>query len=167
MLRAKQTAEIICSDRAEVEICDHLREMVLGKLEGLTWQERNELYSDIDIEGGLSKVRAPGGESFEDIVSRCDDFIKSKLEPRVLEENILIVSHGITKRVLINLLLEKPSHYVDYINWADNTAVSEVYWTDKTLVRLNDRKHLTDLGLGNENYGEWGCFSKLKYAELK
>ena len=166
LIRAKRTAEIICGDEGKIEICDNLKEMHLGKLEGLTWEERHRRFRDIDIEGGLSRAQMPEGESFEDLVSRCNTFIKEKLDAIEKDKNILIVSHGITKRVLINELLGKPRHYADHINWADNTAISEIDRSEKTLIRLNDRKHIVDLGIANSNYEEWGLFSSQDYTQL-
>ena len=100
LLRAMQTAEIICGDKDRIELCDELKEMLFGDMEGLTWEERRSHYPDVDHESGLSQARIDGGESFEDVVVRCNHFIESKLEPRGDGENILIASHGITLRVL-------------------------------------------------------------------
>jgi len=166
LLRAIQTAEIICEDREKVESCEDLKEMLFGDLEGLTWEERYNRYSDIELERELSNAKIPNGESFDDVVLRCNAFIKEKLAPRGDGENILVASHGITLRVLINCLLKKPNEYVNYIDWADNTAIAEIDLPAKKIIRLNDRKHLTDLGLGNSNYGEWGAFSQKDYMKL-
>jgi len=131
LIRAKQTAQIITGGKGEIEICDNLHEMFLGKIEGLTWEEQSERYPNADTASGLSKAVIPEGENLEALIKRCNIFIEEKLKPIGISGNILIVSHGITKRALINCLLEKPSHYVDYINWADNTAISEIDWAKK------------------------------------
>jgi len=164
MLRAKQTTEIICGEERSFEIYDALHEISLGKLGNMTWQQRQKLYPGVDLSAALSKVNSPDGESFEKVLRRCNDFIKNKLELRGMGENILVVCHGVVKRVLINSLLEKPSHYVDYINWADNTAVTEIDWKNKKLLKLNDRKHLTDTGLSNPE--KWINFSERDYTQL-
>jgi len=167
LLRARQTAEIICGDKDRIEICDELKEMLFGDMEGLTWDERRNRYPDVNHESGLSQAKVDGGESFDDLVTRCSRFIESKLEPRGDGENILITSHGITLRVLINCLLKRPSEHVNYINWADNTAIAEIDVTTRSIVRLNDRKHLTDAELGHVAYEQWGLFSEKDYIKLQ
>ena len=41
LLRARQTAEIVYGDKDNIQICDELKEMLFGELEGLTWEEKN------------------------------------------------------------------------------------------------------------------------------
>jgi len=165
LIRAKQTAEIISGNEKSIDICADLCEMNLGKLEGLTWEERSALYPDLNLENLLSKAVLPEGEAFEDLFLRCNRFIQNNIKLRLLNENILIASHGITIRVLINCLLGKPKHCVNFLNWSDNTAITEIEWQvhSKTLVRLNDRAHLVDSYLGTQSYEIWGCFSPYEY----
>jgi len=166
LLRARQTAEIICGDKDKIVFCDELKEMLFGEMEGLTWEEKLSRYPDVSHESGLSQAKIDSGESFEDVVVRCNSFIENKLEPILDGGNVLIVSHGITLRVLINCLLKRPNEHVNYINWADNTAIAEIDLTTRSLLRLNDRKHLTDKELGNVNYEQWGLFSEKDYTQL-
>jgi len=166
LLRARQTAEIICGDKDVVQVCDDLKEMLFGELEGLTWEEKSRRYPTIDTGKYLSKTKIPEGESFDDLVLRCDRFIKDKLSQIKVDANVLIASHAITKRVLINCMLEKLSHYVDYINFADNTAITEICLVDKKLVRLNDRTHLIDATLASDTYELWSSFSEKDYTQL-
>ena len=174
LIRAKQTMEIICGNNINhqnvIDICGELVEMNLGKMEGLTWGESAELYPDIDTAGGLSNAHMPDGERFEDVVERCDHFIQYKLLPLNSMGNVLIVSHGITIRVLINCLLGKAGFNVNYINWPDNTAISQIdvhpETGAKTLIRLNDRVHLAESDLGAVKYDEWGIFAKEEYKGI-
>ena len=168
LIRAKQTAAIICGHENRIIESVDLREMDIGKLEGLTWIERDTLYPKIDIASDLSSAILPEGETFDDIRYRCNYFIKNNLNQVKTDENVLIVSHGITIRVLINCLLNKADKYVNYINWCDNTAISEIELLpdSSSLVRLNDMSHLIYSGLKTENYESWGLFSTKDYAEL-
>jgi len=166
LLRAKQTAEIIYGKTDGIETCDDLKEMLFGEIEGLTWEEAFARYGTVNTGSELSSIKTPGGECFEDLVSRCNAFIKSKLEPRGHGENILIASHGITLRVLINCLLKRPAEHVNYTNWCDNTAIAEIDLAEGKLIRINDSKHLIDSGLGNVNFEQWGLFSEKDYAKL-
>lgn len=171
LIRARQTAEIINKNRAKISLRDDLREIELGKLEGLDWEEKMVRYPDVCLAGNLSKARPPGDESLEDVIVRCRPFIQDLPKGKAEDDNILIVSHGVTIRVLINCILGKPDHFADYINWADNTGVSEIGWCIdsgvKSLVRLNDRSHLTDLSLGSDGYETWGIFSDFEYIAVK
>ena len=167
LLRAKQTAEIISDNRTIIEECRDLREMDLGLLEGLTWEERAAQYPEIDIDHKLSESTLPGGESFRDMQVRCKNFLSS-LDFNAAR-NVLIVSHGITIRVLINCLLGKDDRCVNHINWADNTAISEIEVSPSqgsALKQLGYRTHLTDLGLGTVDYEKWGLFSPKDYHSV-
>lgn len=166
LIRAKQTAETIWQNG--IKICPDLREMDLGKVEGLTWEERSAKYSDINIEHHLSTAAMPEGESFGDLLHRCDRFIRDELGPLADKRgNVLLVTHGITMRVLINRILGRESHRVDQMNWADNTSFSEIEWDPqtnaKTLLAFNDRTHLINAALGNPHYEKWGLFSDIAY----
>ena len=168
LIRAKQTAAIICGNEKRIIECPDLREMDIGKLEGLTWIERDTLYPEIDIENALSSAILPEGETFDNIHFRCNYFIKNSFNRVKINENVLIVSHGITIRVLINCLLNKADKCVNYINWADNTAISEIELLpdNNSLIRLNDMSHLIYSGLKTENYESWGLFSTTDYVAV-
>ena len=163
LLRAKQTADIIIGGQHEIKESDYLKEMDLGEIEGLTWAQRAEKYPHIDIEKALSTANMPGGECYSDVEARCKKFIKEYLTPCNTDSNILIVTHGITKRVLINCLLHKTSGCVNYLNWADNCSFSEIELNSVSgagsMVRLNERQHLLEQGLGTDNFHEWGNFA--------
>jgi len=164
LLRAKQTAEIICRGHGDIKVSAELREMDLGLLEGLSWNKRATRYPHIDIDNNLSHVEFPCGESFYDIQSRCNYFINSlELSSNY---NVLIVSHGITIRILVNCLLEKEDYCVNYINWTDNTAITEINILTpytREIVHLGYREHLLKLGLGTTDYEKWGMFSLKDY----
>ena len=170
LMRAKQTAAIICGPNMKISEINELREMNLGLLEGLTWDERNINYPGINIENALSGAVMPDGEKYQDVKLRCADFIQSNLVKKYKGKNILIVSHGITIRVLINVLLNKADYCVNYINWPDNTAITETEWSSRsntwTLRRLNDRRHLKDANLESSDFETWGAFATADYDQI-
>jgi len=168
--RACQTASIICGSDIKIIQSEDLREMDLGRLEGLTWEERDASYPEINIENDLSDANLPDGEKYSDIRLRCANFIRSNLARADMNKNILIMSHGITIRVLVNVLLDKADKCVNYINWPDNTGISEIEWPAlnirKTIRRLNDRKHLVDASLETADYKTWGAFAAVDYRSI-
>ena len=168
LLRARQTADIIIKEQCDIIESDYLKEMNVGELEGLTWVERAKKYPYIDIEKSLSCVNMPNGENYHDVETRCKIFIKEYIIPVMTNSNILIVTHGITKRVLVNSLLNKPNEYVNYLNWCDNCSFSEIEFDIVRgvckLVRLNERQHLCENGLGTDNFQEWAYFADTNYA---
>lgn len=98
LLRTRQTAEAVLRQfpaaPAVRETAD-LREMDLGLLEGLTWQERDRLYPQVCLERGLSEAEAPGGESFADVQRRCRQFVDKSLAELPDSAAVLVFSHGL------------------------------------------------------------------------
>ncbi|MGN0477806.1 MAG: histidine phosphatase family protein [Hominenteromicrobium sp.] len=167
--RTRQTAEAFLRQLTKNDVpiveTDLLREMNLGKLEGLTWQERDSQYPEISIETGLSEAALPAGECYRDIKDRCVCFAEKYLTGLEASATVLVFSHGITLRVLTNVLLNRPDRDVNRLNWMENTAVTEIDYdaagkTGKP-VRINDYAHLGELG--SKDYSKWGLFSVEAY----
>ena len=173
MKRAMQTAEI-AGDLGQgwpkngIVSTPLLREMVIGDLEGLTWEEAAKSYSHINIEKGLSYVSFPNGESIADIVGRCKTFIDTHINNLASDcVRVLIVTHGITKRILINLLLDKHIDEVNKLNWSENAGFSVLAkradnsgWV---ALAINERGHLVQKGLGSGEFDKWGIFTSEDY----
>ena len=169
LARARQTlTEIlrcIGQENAEITETDFLKEMDLGLLEGMTWEERRQKYPEVDLDKKLSLLQAPCGESYRDVKNRCKMFAEKYLEKEVDEKNIIIVSHGITLRILTNTLLNRPDKDINYLNWMENTALTELFLDKEShtyqLVRLNDYSHLGELQ--TMGYEKWGLFATCDY----
>lgn len=167
--RTRQTAEVFLRQLPATDVpiteTDRLREMNLGRLEGLTWQERDSQYPEISIETGLSEAALPEGESYREIRDRCALFVEEELTGIGDSAAVLVFSHGITLRVLTNVLLGRPDRDVNRLNWMENTAVTEIDYdaASKTgkPVRINDYAHLEELG--SKDYPKWGLFSEEAY----
>lgn len=166
LLRARQTLEEILSSIGQGDLeftqTDDLKEMDVGILEGMPFDEQARKYPDIDMSRGLSSIQTPEGESYQDIKNRVQRFLDDYLRELHKEENVLIVSHGITLRVLTNLLLKRPDGDVDCLNWMENTAVTVLKFDEEKgcflIDRLNDYTHLQELG--SVNYTQWGIFAE-------
>ncbi|MCM1045970.1 MAG: histidine phosphatase family protein [Candidatus Gastranaerophilales bacterium] len=169
LARARQTLmEILCcigKENAEITETDLLKEMDLGLLEGMTWEERRQRYPEVDLDKKLSLLQAPCGESYQDVKNRCKMFAENYLEKEANEKNIIIVSHGITLRILTNFLLKRPDEDINFLNWMENTALTELVLEKESrtyqLVRLNDYSHLRELQTAG--YEEWGLFATRGY----
>jgi len=166
LLRAKQTLEEISRRIGQETLVptftSDLREMDLGILEGMSFDEQAVRYPEIDLARRLSFLHAPEGECYGDIKQRLRRFLDRYAQRFSEVENVLVVSHGITLRVLTNLLLDRPDEDVNLLNWMENTAMTVLdhpAGSDTFLVeRLNDHGHLQELK--TENYPKWGLFAE-------
>jgi len=167
LLRAKQTAEIVAQN-SKIIIAGELIEMHIGILEGLTWDEISRDYPHINTGGMLSALAIPNGESFDDVELRCKSFVQNNLSGIAADANVLIVTHGITKRVMINHLLKRARGHVDHLDWCDNTSYSIIEYSDHAvqLLHLNERQHLVDNGLCAPSFDEWHRVSDNDYIRL-
>lgn len=169
LARARQTLleilRCIGQENAEITETDSLKEMDLGLLEGMSWEERRQKYPEVDLDKKLSLLQAPGGESYQEVKKRCKVFAEKFLEKEAEEKNILIVSHGITLRILTNFLLGRPDEDINFLNWMENTAVTELVSGKESrtyqLARLNDYSHLRELQ--TPGYEKWGLFAARDY----
>ncbi|MEW4467289.1 histidine phosphatase family protein [Parasphingorhabdus sp. JC815] len=101
--RALQTLSVICEhinmDWHQVAADHRLREINMGEWEGIYYHALDGQLQ-IDREQGLFLSQAPGGESYSDIVGRLKDWIAEQS----FERDMLLISHGMTSRVLRGLL---------------------------------------------------------------
>lgn len=169
LARSRQTLiEILhCIGQENTNIIetDLLKETNLGLLEGMTWEERRQKYPEVDLDKKLSLLQAPCGESYQDVKNRCKMFTEKYLEKESGEKNIIIVSHGITLRILTNFLLKRPDDDINFLNWMENTALTELIMEKERhtyqIVRLNDYSHLKELR--TIGYEKWGLFATQNY----
>ncbi|MDO5028466.1 MAG: histidine phosphatase family protein [Bacillota bacterium] len=106
--RAIDTAEIILDSRAPLKTTKALREIGVGQWEGMFYEDIQRLYPEnfklykTDPE---KYVASPGGEDYKDFEKRVKDFVEDlKKSPY---ENILIVTHGLTYMMLLNIFEAK------------------------------------------------------------
>lgn len=168
LMRTQQTAEEFLAQigrKAEPVITKDITEMHQGDLEGMTWTERMAKYAHVKTDVALSEVAIPGGESFQDVKKRSLHFAETYLSGLEDDAVVLVFSHGLALRIIINTLLGRPDEDVNRLNWFENTAISELEYDKKTkngtYQRLNDFSHLKELGA--EDYAAWGTFCKEPY----
>lgn len=102
--RAIKTAEIIIGSREKVICLDELKEISVGNWEGMYYKDIQDQYRD---EFNLYKYHPHlykpknGGEDYEVFQKRVESFVNLlKEEDR---ENVLIVTHGLTYIMLLNI----------------------------------------------------------------
>ncbi|MGN0026894.1 MAG: alpha-ribazole phosphatase [Clostridium sp.] len=93
--RALQTAKIL-SENTDIEciVVDKLKEMNLGKWEGLAWSEVRENYP-LEYKEWFVKRRytkTPNGESYEEMLERVLDSLYKIIDDN--SDNIVIVTHS-------------------------------------------------------------------------
>ncbi|MEH6757628.1 MAG: histidine phosphatase family protein [Parasphingorhabdus sp.] len=101
--RALQTLSVVCEhinlDWHQVAADPRLREIDMGKWEGIYYNDLNGQLQ-MDREQGLFLTQAPGGETYEHIVSRLSTWITDQ----TFDRDMLLISHGMTSRVLRGML---------------------------------------------------------------
>lgn len=149
MKRTLQTANILAQRLGgkKVNADKRLREFTMGEFDN--FHETRDLlfkeFYDKEILKGKSKyeIRPPGGENIWDFIERIKSFIEDVKDK---DGTILIVSHGGTNEVFINILqgLDK-YHFRRYHQ--DNTCVNEIIY-DKNkwnIISINKISHLKKL----------------------
>ncbi len=139
--RAYQTAEAIARAKdLQIRILPGLREVNVGKLEGMTWAEVKENYPNW-VKSGHNHGY-PGGETRLDIENRVKNTWEY-IAKRHSNENVVLVSHGGIIKSLICLLLginnENRSRFV-----IDNSSVTRIIYNDSgyKVKSLNSLEHL-------------------------
>ena len=143
--RASVTAETIAArHQLPVIICAELREINIGQLEGLTFEEVNQLYPEVaKLWAERSpELKYPGGESLDEFSNRVSKFL-SRLEKHSAEETILIVAHsGVLRTLMCQLLgIELRYRWQLRLDLASFSIV-ETYPQGAILSLLNDVSHL-------------------------
>lgn len=143
--RAIQTAEEVGKRFGiEVQPTEALREMGFGEWEGKLIPEITEKYADTyktwRNEPHLAKI--PGGETLDIIKDRLEKFI-NELNEKYDNKNILLVSHSVTVRVFLLMMLDSPMKNIYRIK-QDNTALNIVEWRDygPVVTKMNDTSHI-------------------------
>ncbi len=104
--RALQTlaivAEQVGADWHQTRRDDRLLEIDVGKWSSRTYADISaEIGPIVDLEHKLFSVRPEGGEYYDDVAARLSDW----LADQQFEQDMLVICHGMTARVLRGLLL--------------------------------------------------------------
>jgi broad specificity phosphatase PhoE len=125
LIRCRITAQAIAdATGAPIEWAPQIRERSFGEWESQDYGSVNERLLALSIELGLpfSQVRAPAGESHEDVWDRVAPVLAPLFEA---EGNIVLVSHGGTSRVMLALLL-RATHATTFCFKFDNASLTQL-----------------------------------------
>ncbi len=139
LIRARQSAEILNKNwQLEIEHDELLNELNFGLWENKLW---DETYNDDPsffnhwAENWLTEP-APMGESFDDVISRCRDWLN-----HMSTENtpIVIVAHAGSLRAITSILLDLPASCVFSFEFS-HARVSKLQLSDESakLIYLNN-----------------------------
>ena len=143
--RALETAKILRAGRdLEIKALDDLREIGYGSWAGMEYEKVKELYPE-DFDNYINRphlYKPAEGESYEDLYKRVNRALNKILEDKA--DNILIVSHGITIRVLIAIIKGIPLEKIHTIPILLGTALNicEYDGNKLKLVVDEDTSHL-------------------------
>lgn len=108
LVRANETLrlvlETIGQTKVPIEKDKALNERMYGELQGLNKAETAKKYGDeqVKIWRRSYDVRPPGGESLKDTADRVLPYYQTKIRPRLLKgETILVAAHGNSLRALV------------------------------------------------------------------
>lgn len=156
LARAMQTAEMVTerlSGHPPVQPAPDLREIDVGELSGLTVADIRQQYPQYlqDLSTDSWGTRRPGGESMEDLFSRCGVAFR-RIRALHPGHRVLVFTHGGVVRVAVGLALGGvPAH-----SWArlsvTNTSITRVLLSEQsgTLLGFNDDAHLENLAEATE-----------------
>ena len=144
--RASETAKIILQDRpVSLRITPELREVSLGRWEGLTFQEAEArdphqwaryMTGDLDF-------APPGGESARAVLARVGAFLES-LKGRHDGEDLLVVGHGRSVTAMAVRLLQLPPEALWRFHiWHVGLSIVTIDPDGAALALWNDTSHVT------------------------
>lgn len=123
-LRAVQTADVISARAgAPVRHTALLREQALGSLEGVSYDDLREEPVPEGLH--ISEVRWGGGESVADVHARMAVLV-GQLRDAHAHDELAIVSHGDTLRILLAVLEGRGHREVEWIEFANGQVLSRV-----------------------------------------
>ncbi len=146
--RALVTAEIIAArHQLAVVLCAELREIDFGHLEGLTFDEINQLYPEFYKSMGERRpnIKFPSGESVYQLNNRVSQFL-GRLKKHTPEQTILIVAHfGLLRLLLCRLLgIGIKQRWQIHLDLA-SLSILETNQQGAILSLLNDVSHLAEV----------------------
>lgn len=144
--RAKKTAEIIM-DPHDGKVCtiDDLREISVGIWEGMLYKDIQEKYSEefyLYRNEPLKYEANNGGEDFPTFFKRVNNFVERLKKADY--ENVLIVTHGLTVMMLLNIFEGNPLEKVTERKLSKGTTLSKINFDGENfnIEYENDRSHL-------------------------
>ncbi|WP_054252356.1 histidine phosphatase family protein [Neofamilia massiliensis] len=144
--RAIDTAEIIIGSRDKVRPLKALREIGVGKWEGMFYEDIEKTYPE-KFKAYKTNPDAyqptPGGETFKDFEKRVRDFVEDlKNEDH---DSILIVTHGLTYMMLLNIFEGKELKDISKRVLPAGTSLSHIKYENGkyNIIEENCLEHLS------------------------
>lgn len=144
--RAIETAEIIIGDR-DIEIVKilELRELGVGNWEGMLYEDIKKNHADeFEIYVTKPHIYEPknGGEDFYDLEKRITIFMDNLM--KLNSENVLIVTHGVTYLMLLNMFDGNELHKLSERKVPKGAALTKAIYEDGRfhIEFENDNEHL-------------------------
>ena len=151
LLRAKKTAQAINKHHnLPIKINDKLIEIDGGEIEGVCWVDFPITRPVIEYHWLMEphKFHVPGGEPMTNVYKRSWEAVLDIVKYN-RGKSVAIASHGCTIRNIICRAMGKPIEELNSVDWADNTGVYLLRFSDNELPQIvyaNDFSHL-----GKEN----------------
>ena len=147
MSRCLSTAKTIASaQQANITVCEELREINFGYVEGLTFDEIKERHPELAEVMSVwnSRPQFPGGESFDEFNERVARFLP-KLEQHGADDRVLIVAHSAIIRLIIcNLMEIGIDHWRQIRIELASLSILSTYPQGAILSLLNDTSHILE-----------------------
>ena len=144
--RAIDTAEIIIGSRDKVIPLKSLREIGVGKWEGMLYEDIEKTYPEkfkAYKTNPEAYVPTKGGETYKDFEKRVKDFVEDlKNEDH---DSILIVTHGLTYMMLLNIFAGKDLKDISKRILPAGTSLSHIEYKDGIfyIIEENCLEHLS------------------------
>lgn len=142
LLRTKETAEII-NRQMQVELVydERLLEINHGSWEGKTAEQFDEQENELLKQWRKNPVgvKMIGGESIQDVVARCVDFVAS-----IEDDQFVVVTHDLVVRVIASMAIKHDFAYL-WKYTLDNCGITTVSFDPYRLISLNQNFHLNNL----------------------
>lgn len=117
--RTRETAERVASalglDASQIIFDARLREINGGDFDGGKWSERASFFNGLH---DTIYKKVPNGESVEDVKKRTAEFLYD-LDSKHEDENILVITHGLPLRLMINTVNGKTCRDLLRSGWRD------------------------------------------------
>lgn len=112
LVRSQKTAEIIKRDRnIKIITDDRLKEMNFGNFEGVDIREAraDEGHGMYTLLHTPEKYIPDGGETFEEVIQRCQNFIEEILIPKEKQyDHVMLSVHGGLIRCFLRCIEDRP-----------------------------------------------------------
>lgn len=130
--RALDTAKILNTGQGDIKILDELRELGLGKWQGMKIEEVEKTYPEeyYLYFNDPKSYKSLEGEDFHELFSRVKKALKKIIDGQ--GENVLIVSHGVTIKAIIAVLKE--------MDMEDFVDIQVYTGTSLTVFELNEER---------------------------